>query len=141
MSSQSSNTQTPVTEHLLLIRGTHWDQGLSADEMQRVMGQFNAWIDDLVQRGVHRGAQPLLDEGRVVAGAKGVSVTDGAFAESKETIGGYFLLGVSSMDEAVRLAQGCPILAYGAQIEVRPIAPICRMQAYVNAMEHEPALA
>ena len=141
MSAQSSNTQTTPTEHLLLIRGTHWDQGLSADEMQRVMGKFNDWINDLVQRGVHRGAQPLLDEGRVVAGANGVSVTDGAFAESKETIGGYFLLGVSSIDEAVRLAQGCPILAYGAQIEVRPIAPICKMQAYVNALEHEPALA
>jgi hypothetical protein len=135
------NTPTPTTEHLLLIRGTQWDQGLSAAEIQRVMSDFNAWIDDLVQRGVHRGAQPLMDEGRVVAGANGTSVTDGAFAESKEAIGGYFLLAVADIEEAVRLAQACPILAYGAQIEVRPIAPMCRHQAYVNALEHEPATA
>lgn len=134
-------TPTPTNEHLLLIRGTHWDQGLSAAEMQRIMGDFNAWIDDLTQRGVLRGAQPLLDEGKVVTGAGGVSVTDGAFAESKEAIGGYFLLAIPSTDEAVRLAQACPILAYGAQIEVRPVATMCRMQAYVNALENEPAIA
>jgi hypothetical protein len=109
--------------------------------MQRIMGEFNAWIDDLTRRGVHRGAQPLLDEGKVVSGAHGASVTDGAFAESKEAIGGYFLLAVSGMEEAVRLAQACPILAYGAQIEVRPVAAICAMQAYVNELENEPAPA
>ena len=37
------------------------------------------------------------------------------------------------MDEAVQLAQACPILAYGAQIEVRPIADLCRPMAEVRA--------
>ena len=133
------NTPTPANEYLLLIRGTHWDQGFSAAEMQRIMGDFNAWIEGLVKRGVHRAAQPLLDEGKIVEGKGGALVTDGAFAESKEAIGGYFLLAVPDMDEAVRIAQACPILAHGAQIEVRPVADVCRMQASVNAMEHEPA--
>jgi hypothetical protein len=62
-----------------------------------------------------------------------VSVTDGVFAESKEAIAGYFRLGVGSMDEAVQLAQACPILAHGAQIEVRPIADLCRPMAEVQA--------
>lgn len=128
------NPQTPADEYLLLIRGTHWNHGLSADELQRVMADFYGWVDDLVQRGVHRGAQPLMEEGKLVSGAKGASVTDGAFAEAKEAIAGYFLLAVPDIDEAVRLAQACPILAYGAQIEVRPIADLCRAMAEVNAM-------
>jgi len=66
-------------------------------------------------------------------------VTDGVFAESKEAIAGYFLLAVSSIDEAVELAQACPILAYGAQIEVRPVADLCRPMAEVKSMTHEPA--
>jgi hypothetical protein len=37
------------------------------------------------------------------------------------------------MDEALRLAKACPILAYGAQIEVRPIADLCRPMAEVQA--------
>lgn len=123
------NPQNPTDEHLLLIRGTHWNHGLSPAELQRVMTEFYAWAESLS----HIGAQPLVEEGRLVSGAKGASVTDGVFAESKEAIAGYFRLAVSSMDEAVRLAQACPILAYGAQIEVRPIADLCRPMAEVKA--------
>jgi hypothetical protein len=128
------NPQSPTDAYLLLIRGTHWNHGLSAAELQRVMSDFYSWVDGLVQKGVHRGAQPLMEEGKVVTGVKGASVTDGAFAESKEAIAGYFLLAVQDMDEAVRLAQACPILNYGAQIEVRPIADLCRPMAEVKAM-------
>jgi hypothetical protein len=130
------NPQAPTNEHLLLIRGTHWNHGMSPSELQRVMTDFYAWVDDLVQRGVHRGAQPLMEEGKLVTGAQGKSVTDGAFAESKEAIAGYFLLAVDSTEEAVRFAQACPILAHGAQIEVRPVADLCRPMAEVKAAQH-----
>lgn len=133
------NPQNSTDEYLLLIRGTHWNHGLSASELQQTMTDFYAWVDGLAKRGVHRGAQPLMEEGKLVTGAKGSSVTDGVFAESKEAIAGYFLLAVSSIDEAVELAQACPILAYGAQIEVRPVADLCRPMAEVKAMTHEPA--
>lgn len=127
------NPQTPTNEHLLLIRGTHWNHGMSPAELQRVMTDFYAWVEGLSKDGILRGAQPLMEEGKLVTGAKGAAVTDGAFAESKESIAGYFLLAVDSMDEAVRLAQACPILAHGAQIEVRPIADLCRPMAEVKA--------
>lgn len=129
----STNPQTPTDEYLLLIRGTHWNHGMSPAELQRVMSEFYAWVDGLIQSGVQRGAQPLMEEGRLVTGAKGASVTDGVFAESKEAIAGYFLLAVSSIDVAVQLAQACPILAYGAQIEVRPVADLCRPMAELKA--------
>lgn len=129
------NPQNPTNEHLLLIRGTHWNHGMSPAELQRVMTDFYAWVDGLVKSGIHRGAQPLMEEGKLVTGAKGATVTDGVFAEAKEAIAGYFLLAVSSTDEAVRLAQACPILAYGAQIEVRPVANLCRPMAEVKAAE------
>ena len=127
------NPQNAINEHLLLIRGTHWNQGMSPADLQRVMTDFYAWVGQLEKSGVHLGAQPLVEEGKIVSGANGAAVTDGVFAESKEAIAGYFRLRVSSMDEAVRLAQACPILRYGAQIEVRPIADLCRPMAEVNA--------
>ncbi len=127
------NPQRSTNEHLL-IRGTHWSAGLSPAELQRVMTDFYAWVEGLSASGIHRGAQPLMEEGKVVSGALGSSVTDGAFAESKEAIAGYFLLAVADQDEAVRIAQACPILAYGAQIEVRPIADLCRPMAEVKAV-------
>lgn len=126
------NNQQSTGEHLLLIRGTHWNSGLSPAELQRIMTDFYGWVEGLQNKGVLRGAQPLMEEGRLVTCAQGL-VTDGVFAESKEAIAGYFLLGVASTDEAVKLAQACPILAYGAQIEVRPIADLCRPMADVKA--------
>jgi hypothetical protein len=129
------NPQNPTDEYLLLIRGTHWNHGLSPAELQRVMTDFYAWADGLTQRGVNRGAQPLVESGKLVSGPKGATVTDGAFAESKEAIAGYFRLVVANMDEAVRIAQACPVLAYGAQIELRPVADLCRPMAEVKLQE------
>lgn len=126
------NPQNPTDEYLLLIRGTHWSQGMSPAELQSVMSDFYAWVDGLTQSGINRGAQPLMEEGKLVSGPKGEKVTDGVFAESKESIAGYFRLGVATIDEAITLAQACPILNYGAEIEVRPIADLCRPMAEVK---------
>ncbi|MCA1964857.1 MAG: YciI family protein [Prosthecobacter sp.] len=126
------NTQQTTGEHLLLMRGTHWNSGLSPAELQRIMTDFYGWVEGLQRKGILRGAQPLMEEGKLVSGAQGL-VTDGAFAESKEAIAGYFLLSVATTEEAVKLAQACPTLAYGVQIEVRPIADLCRPMADVKA--------
>ena len=128
------NPQNPTGEYLLLVRGTHWSQSLSPAELQKVMSDFYSWVDNLTQQGLNRGAQPLLEEGKLVAGRNGASVMDGVFAESKEAIAGYFRLGVQSLEEAVIIAQACPILAYGAQVEVRPVADLCRPMAEVKAL-------
>jgi hypothetical protein len=52
-------------------------------------------------------------------------VADGPFAESKEAIGGFFLLEVGSLEEATEIAKDFPGLNYGASVEVRPVAPEC----------------
>lgn len=43
------NPQTPSNEHLLLIRGTHWNSGMSPAELQRVMTDFYAWVESLTK--------------------------------------------------------------------------------------------
>jgi hypothetical protein len=52
-------------------------------------------------------------------------MTDGPFAESKEAIGGYFLISVTSLEEAIEVARQCPALEHGAVVEIRPIAQEC----------------
>ena len=129
------NPQTATNEHLLFIRGTHWSSGMSPAQLQAVMTDFYAWVENLNKQGILRGAQPLMEEGKFVSGPKGASVTDGAFAESKEAIAGYFLLDVADSEDAVRIARACPILEYGALIEVRPVADLCRPMAEVKEAE------
>lgn len=115
---------THTTGHLLVFRGTRWHESLSPDEIQRVMSAWNDWFEGLRSDGKLVAGSPLENEGRVVSG-KGGALADGPFAESKEAIGGYFLLSVGSMDEAVEIAKRCPALPHGLTVEVRPIAPSC----------------
>ena len=120
----STPTSKPP-EFLLLIRGADWYQELSPEQIQEVMGRFTGWLDDLTKQGKLKGAQPLEPEGKVVSGKNGRIVADGPFAESKESVGGYFLLRVDLFDEALAIAQSCPLLEHGASMEVRPVAEMC----------------
>ncbi len=55
------------------------------------------------------------------AGTDKVSVVDGPFAETKEVIGGYFILEAKDYAEAAELSKSCPHLAFGGKIELRQI--------------------
>jgi hypothetical protein len=113
------------SEYILLFRGTDWHKGLSPEEIQEVVKQMYAWLDRLTAEGKAKVGKPLFPEGKVVSQKKGRSVADGPFAESKEAIGGFFLLEVASLDEATEIAKNFPGLNYGASVEVRPVAPEC----------------
>lgn len=106
-----------TSEYILLFRGGLED-GLPPEEIQRFMDQFMAWADGLTQQGKLRTGHPLGDRGKTVSGRNRV-VTDGPFAESKETLGGYFVLEVADADEALSIAKDCPGLDYGIYIEIR----------------------
>jgi hypothetical protein len=115
-----------VSEYTLLFRGTGWHKQLSPQEVQEVMSRWYAWMDRLTQQGKIKDGQALdRYEGKLVSGKGGKVLADGPFAESKEAIGGYFLLQVSDLDEAVEIAQQCPALEYGLDVEVRRIAEQC----------------
>ena len=127
------STETTTSEYMLLFRGTHWDKGLSPEELQNVMGEWRSWFDGLIERGKIKSAHPLMDEGKIVAWKKGQTVADGPFAESKEAIAGYFLLQISGLEEALEIAKECPTLKYGMTVEVRPIAAECPPLQKVNS--------
>ena len=74
-----------------------------------------------------------MPEGKIVSGKNGQFVADGPFVESKETIGGYFLLSVNSAEEAVAIARDCPGLQYGMRVEVRPVAAKCALRDMAEA--------
>ena len=107
---------------MLIFRGTDWSKGLSPEEMQQVYEKWMTWFKGLMASGQATGGNPLEKEGKIVSGKNGNIVSDGPFAESKEAIGGYFMLNVDSLDQAVTIAKQCPGLPYGIRVEVRPVA-------------------
>ena len=100
---------------------------MTMQQRREHLDRWNAWCDDLAAQGRLRHGHPLAPEGRVVSAARGKQAIDGPFAETKELVGGYFLLTATNLEEATELAQGCPLLPFGMTVEVRPVAGGCHL--------------
>ena len=111
-----------MAKFLFVYRGsTDEFARLSPEEIQQHMQKWSTWIGEGLQKGwlVDTG-DALTGEGRVVNAKK--VVTDGPFVESKEIVGGYSIVEADNIDAAAELAKGCPALAFGGNVEVRPLA-------------------
>ncbi len=111
-----------MSEYLLLFRGgdqSTMDNG-SPEEMQAHMQKWMKWMGALKEQGKLIGAQPLVRTGKVVSGSK-KALTDGPYMEGKEMVGGYLACKADSYEEAVEIANGCPILEEDGIVEVREI--------------------
>lgn len=89
--------------------------GLSPEEIQRVIEKYYAWTASVAQAGRLVGGYKLRDgEGRLMRGAgSNLEVTDGPYSETKEVIGGVWIVEGDSYDDVVGLVADCPHLAFG----------------------------
>lgn len=112
---------TSSSTFMLLLRGGIPNGGLSPEQLQQQIEKYMSWIENLRRRGHFLAGEPLEEQGRVIEGKKAQTVTDGPFAESKEEVGGYFIISAKDLDAAVELSRDCPIFENNGTIEVRPI--------------------
>jgi hypothetical protein len=126
---------------MLLYRSDEWYNRLSHQELYSLMDQNKAWIEKLTAQGKAKPGRALERKGAIVSGKNGRFVTDGPFAESKEAIGGYLVLDVETLEEAVAIAQTIPGLAYGGSIEVRPLAEECPLDVRARELAQEEQFA
>ena len=126
---------------MLLYRSDEWYKQLSHEELQKLMNQNKVWIEKLIGENKAIPGRALERRGAIVSGKSGRSIVDGPFAESKEAIGGYLMLNVATIDEAIAIAQSSPGLAYGGSIEVRPIAHECPLDVRARELSREEQLA
>jgi hypothetical protein len=121
-----SNQEKPM-QYLLLIYGEEkaWTE-MSDAERNRMYGEYMTFTADIKQSGHWIGGNPLqpVHTATTVRVRDGkVSTTDGPFAETREQLGGYYLVEAKDLDEATRLAAWVPGAKLGS-IEVRPVMPI-----------------
>ena len=111
-------------QYLLLINDDESQWGsMSEDERNGVYAEYGRYTQDLQSRGILVGANQLQpgSTATVVHVEDGKTITtDGPFAETKEVLGGYYLIDVETLDEALEWAAKIPSARYG-HIEVRPI--------------------
>jgi hypothetical protein len=111
-----------MKEFLFVFRAD-WNSTLniSPEEMQARTKKWMDWMGSIAaQNKLANSGNRLFHHGKVVK-ANGV-ITDGPYAEIKETIGGYSIIKAASYEEAAQIAKGCPILAGGGNVEIREIS-------------------
>ncbi len=110
---------------LLLHRSSDYSRPLAADpsEYTSITREYMDWADRVRGQGQLKAGNKLTDEaGRILRSQSGrVSTTDGPYAESKEIVGGFFVISAGDYAEACRIAASCPHLKYGSHIEVRQV--------------------
>ena len=111
-------------EYMLLIyRSQKEIDALSPDEMGALMKDFGALDAALESRGAlvsSKALQPTTTATTVQVRDGRTLTTDGPFAETKEQLGGYYVVEAKDLDEAIELAALIPISRVGS-IEVRPV--------------------
>jgi hypothetical protein len=108
-----------MAKYALLFFNDESFRDRSKEEVDAVYAEVTRWSQDLQRKGVLKGGLELQSKGtamtvRRVNGA--MRVFDGPFIESKEHVGGFAMIEVPDLDEAIRIAKAFP-----GGIEVRPI--------------------
>lgn len=111
-------------QYMFLIYGDEKAyESLTPAQMGDVMAAFGSYTNALLEAGVLRGGSelaPVRSATTVRVRANKPEVTDGPFAETKEQLGGYYLVDCANLDEAIAWAGRCPGAQFGS-VEVRPL--------------------
>ena len=111
-------------KYMLIMRSTEEAQEAFKDvDFNEVIAQMGAYNESLIKAGVLLAGEGLTDaeEGLVVDfDSTPPVVTDGPYAEAKELFNGFWIIGVSSKEEAAEWAKRCP-LGPGSKLEVRRV--------------------
>jgi len=119
-----SDTKEETVQYMLLIYGDQSQRGsMSEEEMGQIFQAYGAYTQELQDSGAMVAGdalQPIETATTVRVRNDETLTTDGPFAETKEQLGGYYLVDVGSIDEALEWAAKIPGARHGS-IEVRPV--------------------
>lgn len=106
---------------MMIFLGTPYDDlGLSPEDIQVRMGKWFAWTNKMKEGGYLKGGDALHTPSTRIAGKDRV-VKDGPFVESKELIGGYYVISAESVEAVVEIAQDFPDYDLDGSVEIREV--------------------
>jgi hypothetical protein len=108
---------------LIICTDEKWYETVPQEQRETFMKEYAGFGEEMGSRGLLQGGErlrPTSDATTVRVQNGDVLTSDGPFAETKEQIGGYYLVDCKDLDEAIEVASKIPAAKHGA-IEVRPI--------------------
>jgi hypothetical protein len=132
-----SETGAPKMKYMLLIYGA--ESCWSEDERRECMLESMAICDELEAQGKWIASSPLhsvttATSLRIRGGKR--QITDGPFSETTEQLGGYYIIDVENLDEAIAIASRLPPAKKGT-VEIRPLFPLPERSHVPSEQNHE----
>jgi hypothetical protein len=113
-----------LMRYLLLIYSEESTSAPDPTEAEKVMNEYWAYTNAIKEAGVNQDGGEALQDSKTATTVRVKDgervVTDGPFAETREVLGGFYLIDVPDLDAAIDWAAKCPGAKYGS-VEVRPI--------------------
>jgi hypothetical protein len=112
--------------YALLLSGSDLDKRTGNPELApKMYERYTRWLREIHERGRKAEPHKLRDQAGVRLSIRGGQVVEGPFMETKEAVGGLILLEADSLEEAVEIARGCPVLELqNGTVEVRVIEEV-----------------
>jgi hypothetical protein len=134
------NSQEVAMKYLLTLWGDESRFAeMTPEQMQQGMKQWDAYTNAAIEAGVHVGGEGLEPSATAttvqITDTGDPIVTDGPFAETKEQLGGYYLLDCADLDQALDWAKRIPLP--GGTVEVRPVMDYDAVGSSVHTNEAE----
>jgi hypothetical protein len=112
-----------MAEYLILIYQPETsDENATPEMWQEAIKAHGRFAEQIVELGAKMLGGNALDSTSTATSVRGDLVTDGPFVETKEALGGYYLIEADDLDQALAIAKLCP--APGGGIELRPILDV-----------------
>ena len=111
-----------MARFLLLMRGGgEGYESFTPEQAEATLRKYFSWSDQLRREGRLVAADELAPGGQTVRARNDQFTVDGPYTETKEGIGGFYLIEAADENQATEIAKGCPILGHGGFVEVRAI--------------------
>lgn len=110
--------------YMILIYGKESDwENVTPERAGEIMGAYNAYTEKLKAAGVHVAGDELnvVATAKSVRGVGGTQVADGPYVDTKESLGGYYLVECANDTEALAWAKQAPTMMHGGGVELRPV--------------------
>jgi hypothetical protein len=118
-----------MAKYMLMLGGADLDKRSGDPAMAaKLFEHFSSWLGALQASGRYVASHKLRDQTGARLSVRGGQVVEGPFMETKEAVGGVFIVEAGSLEEAVAIARECPTLALqNGYVEVRVIEEVRRV--------------
>src|SRR5262245_11463130 len=116
-----------MAKFMLLLGGADLDKrsGNNKETRKVILERYMAWMDSLRAKGHYISSNKLYDQTGKRLSIRGGQIVEGPFVETKEAVGGVFVIEAGSLEEATKLARGCPVLEMqNGYVEVRAVEEV-----------------